>query len=687
MASTKNISILDKEFIKKLSLNPHIVGLSLNTKDLVSLLKEASRHYYASTDNMLFDDKIYDILYDILKQKDPDNKYFEMVGTGEPVINKVTLSYWMGSMDKVKPNSRQLELFLHKYKGPYLISEKLDGLSGLLIINKDGDMKVSLFTRGDGTKGQDVSNLLSYLQLFSNGSGSSGSSSSGSGSSNDIGLFNNKKLKLLIEKYNYLAIRGEIIIDKETFNKKYKDKYPKSRSLIAGTVNRKTLQKDIVKDMRFVAYEIIEPVLTPEQQFKFIEDNKMFSARNKLYSKIDETKLKELLLDYKSESEYDIDGIIITSEANEHYERVKSGNPKKSVAFKMMLDEQTQETKVINVEYNASKHGVLVPRVQFKPINIGGDTINYATGFNADFIKKHKLGPGAIIKVVRSGDVIPYIYDVVKGVDKWQQPDKKLGEWKWNDSKIDAVLINKNDNMGVRLKRLVHFFTTLNISGLKEGIIEKLYNAGYDDIKKIINLTPDILADMEGFQLKSSVKLYNAIHNVIDKPISLDVLMTASNIFEGGFGVRKFKMVLDTYPKLLDNNQWKQITKYDLTKIDGYSDKTAEKFIKYIPSFIDWLARHKELKYEYKTNTKRIDSNKSLSKSYNDYVVVFTGIRDKAMETLIENGGGKIGSKVNRKTTLVIADNIEGNSSKIREAKELGVKLINYEQAKKLFNK
>ena len=422
------------------------------------------------------------------------------------------------------------------------------------------------------------------------------------------------------------------------------------------------------------------------EQFEFINNNNIFVARNKIYNELNETKLKELLLEYKSESFYEIDGIILTSNSNKIHSRVESGNPKESVAFKMMLDEQTQETEIINVEYNASKHGVLVPRVQFKPIKIGGDTIMYATGFNADFIKKNKLGPKAIIKVVRSGDVIPYIYDVVKGADKWQEPNKELGEWKWNESGLDAVLTNKNDNVGVRLKRLVHFFTTLKIPGLKEGVIERLYNAGYDDIKKIINIKPDVIADMEGFQLKSAVKLYKSIHSIIDNPISLDILMTASNIFEGGFGIRKCKMVLDTYPdifnNLLENDRWKELKVNHLIDIEGYSTKSAEQFLKYLPDFIDWLSKHKELKYFYKKDNKSITGDNN--GKYKDYVVVFTGVRDKNMEQIIENGGGKISNSVNGKTTIVIADDINGNSSKIKKAKELNIKLINYDEAKSL---
>lgn len=670
--SKQKFNILDKEFISKLKKNPHSIGLELNPKQLVKLLKEASRFYYAFSDKEIINDKIYDILYDILKQKDPNNDYFKLVGTEEQSINKVKLPYWMGSMYKVKPDTKSLLHFFEKYKGPYLISEKLDGLSGLLTINNENENKLNfkLYTRGDGSYGQDVTGLLEHIQIFK------------SKSLKDKNIID--MLTKLVSKYNSLAIRGEIIIDTKTFDKKYKNKYPKARSLINGTVNRKTVMSDIVKDLRFVGYEIINPELNPIKQFKFMDKINMYVAKNKTFSTLDQNKLKELLLEYKSESEYEIDGIIITGNSDKNNDRVTSGNPKNSVAFKMMLDEQTQQTEIINVEYNASKNGLLVPRVQFKPIKIGGDTIVYATGFNADFIKKHSLGPSAIIKVVRSGDVIPYIYNVVKGVDKWQQPSKGLGEWKWSDSGLDAILIKKNDNVGVRLKRLVHFFTTLKIPGLKEGVIERLYNAGYDDIKKIINITPDLLADMEGFQLKSAVKLYKAIHKVIDNPISLDILMTASNCFESGFGVRKFKMILETYPNLIKSGKVINLSIEDLIKIDGYSNKSSEQFLKYLPSFVEWLSKHNELKYSYK-KTHVVES--SSDKTYQGQNIVFTGVRDKNMESIIENKGGKIVNIVNSKTTLIIVDDINSNSSKAKKGRELGIKIIAYEDVKKMLNR
>ena len=661
-----------KSFISELEENPHDEGLKLNKTQLEVIIKEASRLYYSSDQNLI-SDKTFDILQDILKEKDPNNELLKQIGSIEPVINKVKLPYFMGSMDKVKPDSKELERYLSKYNGPYIVSEKLDGLSALLVIKINDsktdkvDLNMELFSRGSGDMGQNISKLVGYINIF-----------------NKINIkdFIMKCFKNNLDK---VVVRGELIVSKENYNKKYSKKFNKARSLVSGMIQSKKIDetnKHIVNDINFVGYEVIEPSLNPIQQFKLLDELKFHVANNKEYKTLNTTNLKQILLEFKEQSKYEIDGIILT-DVSKKYPRV-TGNPKHSVAFKMLLDEQVESTEIINVEYNASKHGVLVPRIKFKQINIGGDNISYTTGFYAKYIKDNKLGPGAKIKIVRSGDVIPYIYQVLSHADEWQKPDENLGEWEWNNSGLEAVLINKTDNLGVRLKRLIHFFTTLNVPGLKSGVIERLYNAGYDDIKKIISLKPDMISSLEGFKLKSATNLYNAIHSIIDKEISLDVLMTASNIFGEGFGVKKLKLVLDKYPNILDT--YNNFTIDKLNEIDGYSDKSSKKFLENIPKFKEWLQNHPQFKYTYtsRQSISNNNSNDSNNNKFKDYVVVFTGIRDDKMQSIIENGGGKVTNSVNSKTTLVIAKDPNDKKGKIKKAEELNINIISYENAKKL---
>ena len=397
-------------------------------------------------------------------------------------------------------------------------------------------------------------------------------------------------------------------MDKKTFHSKYEKDYPKCRALIAGVTNSKTVPQNIVADVRFVGYQVIRPdALKMSDQFKFMNGN-FYMAQCERVEKLNEDILQPMLLRFKTNSEYEIDGIVLTDDTK-FYPTPKDSNPKHSVAFKMLLDEQVKSTKVINVEYNVkSKHGVLKPRAEFEQVIIGGNKISFATGFHGKFIKENNVGPGAEIQLVLSGDVIPYIYKVTKGIgkDKWQKPTV---DFVWSESGIELLVKNKDNNAGVILKRLINFFRTLEVSGLGPAIIEKLYNSNYDDINKIIALTPDRIAMMEGFQLKSAQKIYDAIHKVVDKPIELSLLMSASNIFESGFGVRKLKPVLLKYPKLLED-----VSKYKneemiqrIIEVDGYSQKTATQLVKHLPTFITWLKKHPTL--VFKVDKKPSSSN------------------------------------------------------------------------------
>ena len=120
--------------------------------------------------------------------------------------------------------------------------------------------------------------------------------------------------------------------------------------------------------------------------------------------------LSEILIKWRDEYEYEIDGIIVIDD--KLYNRI-TGNPLHAFAFKMIISEQIAEAKVVNVLWTPSKDGYLKPRVQIEPITLGGVKIEYATGFNAKFIVDNNIGLGSLITIIRSGDVIPHILSVV----------------------------------------------------------------------------------------------------------------------------------------------------------------------------------------------------------------------------------------------------------------------------------
>jgi NAD-dependent DNA ligase len=697
--------ILTKELIKNLESDVLLYGNKLSITNLEHIILKASYAYY-NTDTPILSDNVFDTLIELLKEKAPDSKVLNQIGSQllDNVSNKSMLPYHLGSMDKVKPGSSQLRLWLDKYEGPFCISEKLDGLSGLLVITClvdidyismdsnqvwDNIFSMVLYTRGDGTIGHNISHLLPYINCFKDGRRK---------------LFNIDFMKTLVKtmkcyKVKEISLRGEIIISKELFESMYKDKYPKARSLVAGIVNSKpdTIKRASVKaianNLQFVIYQVISPFnLSHIQQFNLCANTlNILTANYEQYDNIvmgdlTSLRLQEILISYKEKSKYEIDGIIIADDSK-IYSIPSSGNPKYAVAFKMVLENQVKSTIVENVEYNISKNGILKPRVKFAPVIIGGDTITFATGFNAKFIKDNKIGKGAKIKIIRSGDVIPYIANVISPAKdgKWQEPTIP---YQWNITKVDAIAENKEEQPVYQLKQLYQFFTIMDIDGLKKGMLERLMHAGIDTITLILKLDVATLLPIEGFQLKSATKL---IHNIKTKILDIQhplyKLMHASNIFTN-FGEKKLMLITNNIS--IDKLLYQSIDKIkisDLTSIDGFSTTSGMQFLNKLSSFRKWLTEHPSLHIKIDDIINNGDINKyksnldieSLNKNYIRKNIVITGVRNKELETILERDYRcKIQSNVRSNTNLVIANDINSTSNKLIKAKALGIKIIAY---------
>ena len=152
----------------------------------------------------------------------------------------------------------------------------------------------------------------------------------------------------------------------------------------------------------------------------------------------------------------------------------KSKNPKYSFAFKMMIEEQIGESEVVNIEWNISKDGYLIPRMQIKPINLAGATITYASCHHADYVVKNSLNIGSKVKIIRSGDVIPYVLEVTK---KSSEPLLPKYDYKWNESKVDFVLLDKNIDE-YNQKIIQNFFSVLKIRDLGDSMVNKIQRGG-----------------------------------------------------------------------------------------------------------------------------------------------------------------------------------------------------------------
>lgn len=612
-------------------------NLSENT--LTNMLVKTNEVYrnLGPNEQPLISDNQYDILEDYIKEKYPKNTKVGKIGA--PVEkNKITLPYEMASMDKIKPDTKALPLWKAKYNGHYVLSCKLDGVSGLYTTENNTS---GLYTRGDGKIGQDVSHFLSYMKF---------------------------------PKEQDIVVRGEFIMKKHTFQTKYADKFANARNLIAGTVNRVSVN-DTVYDMDFVAYEMIKPSLKPSEQMKKLQELGFTVVRNETHENIDNDMLSKLLVDWRTNYEYEIDGVIVTDD--KIYPR-KSGNPDHSFAFKMALSEQMAEAKVVDIEWNASKDGYLKPTVHIEPVKLGGVTIKKATGFNGAFIESNKIGVGAIIEIIRSGDVIPYIRNVIIPAEQPLMPNVN---YVWNDTHVDVLLENKDDDENVRNKNIVGFFKGIEVDGLGEKNVVKMVDAGYNSVSKILSMTKEQILSIDGFKETMAEKLYSGIRTQVNKS-SLAKLMSVSNMFGRGFSDKKIELILNEYPDILTSNENQETKVNKLKDVKGMALKTAQAFVQEIPQFIGFLQEcNLESKLQVVTQkTVHDDSHPLYQKA-----IVMSGTRDKEIEQKLKEVGASLGSSVTSKTFAVITPDPESDTGKVANAKKLNIPLYTPEDFKTKF--
>jgi len=624
------VTLLKDDFFKTLG--------TLKKKELEQALVYLNKEYYSEGVSLLSDED-YDRLRETLAKKYGSSKVLQTVGA-EVTREKARLPYFMGSMDKIKPDKNNLEAWLKKYPGEVCISDKLDGISALVV--REGD-SVKLYTRGDGTVGQDISHMIPYIQIGS------------------------------IAEGDY-AVRGELIVTKANYAKVSEGKRG-ARQMVSGLANQKTIEKKMLKLVDFVAYEVIVPEgLSPSKQFALLNAKSTFKVAHSSQAKeISIESLSELLTARKAASPYEIDGIIVAH--NAAYPRTKDRNPGHAFAFKMSFAEQKATTEVLKVIWQPSKDGYLKPKVNFEPVNIGGVIIQYATGFNAAFIETNKIGPGAFIEIIRSGDVIPYIQEVKAAAPAG--PEMPTVGWHWNETHVDAILDNVGDNAEVQKRALLYFAKTLEIGFCGEGNIAKLYDVG---VKTPLDLLALKAATLEGrgFAKTSSTKLVAEIEKAV-KAASLAQWATGSGIFGRSLGMKRIELALQVTPKDL------KVTPDLADKIlalGGWSKESADVFVKHLPEFREFMAKTGAKPPPVK-NVEPVSTRKT---SLSGQVILFTGFHPKDLEAAAISSGGELADAWSKKVTMLVVKDSTVSNEKTKKAVAAGIPVKTAEQFKAILD-
>ena len=623
--------------LEYISKNPKKYINDETPENICDFLLLASHHYY-NTNKELISDTIYDMLYDLFKIKYPTHKFFKNIGS-EINDNKIKLPVHMGSQNKIK-TLKELKLWLSKNNNDnYIITPKLDGSSALLEYSNGN---INLYSRGNGSYGKNLNHLIEYLNF--------------------------PKLDINI------LLRGELIISKQNFSK-FENEYSNPRNMVNSLTSNKEVNENKIKYLDFVVFELYDNTQTLESKLELVEK---FGFNVVINEKIDYNdvilwesaksnfllkKLNYLRDNYK----YNIDGIILTNLKINKLN--KDGNPKYSVAFKS--NNYGAITTIKDIEWNASKHGLLIPRILFERVKLSGSNVEYCSGKTAKYIFNNCLNIGSKIRVILSGEIIPKLEEVISSSHYPLMPDKG---YKWDDNKVNLIILKEDNEQAI--KKIMFFLKTININNIGIGVITKIYNSGFDSINKFLKLTKEDLMKLDGFKETLSNKIIENIQNVISKNIYLPLLMHGSCKFKYGFGVKKFEKIIEKYPNFLNE----EITYDMLVNVPSFNHQSASKFLENLPHFKQFLDEHKYLKYDIPT-----PENKYINKNISNKNIVFTGKRDKELMEKVLKYSGIIQPAITKKTDYLVVDDIEKKSVKITKAKELNINIISKIEMNDLF--
>ena len=607
---------------------------------IVEKLEEANLAY--RTGNSIMSDKDYDEMVDLLFSYDPENEFFSKVGL--EVIDesrKSKLPIDMASMNKIK-TIEDIQNWL-RLKGispntEIVCTPKYDGLS----LCHD-EINTNTWTRGDGEFGQKSDEHYKLIQ---------------------------NHLSLKSEPFSYTY--GEVIMPKQVFVDKYSAEFANPRNLVAGLLNSKEVTEPL-KDLQFIKYGAI-----PNEGFNFRTKSDILDMLNTgqevkvnyhLFIAKDIT--EELLIELfrRWSTDYEIDGIILEVNDLELQESLgretSSNNPCYARAFKHDSFEQRAEADVLGISWNISKHGLLKPVLHITPIKLDGVTVSNVTGNNAKFVKDMGLGIGAKVVVKRSGMVIPLIVEVLQTVD-FVMPTVEGTDIDWNENGIELVTLTETDDQ--KLKQNIAFFEILEADNVSEGIITQLWDAGYQTIEDILNVSQSQLEKIDRFGKRKAQIVYNSIQKSI-KDVQLSKLQHATGLFRG-LGSKKLA--------LLEHFTTKP-TVDQVMAIEGFAEISAKVFVDNYDNFFTFIG-NLPVTIAQKVEAVKVGTDLE-GKSF-----VFTGVRRKDLEEVIESRGGKVAGSVSKTTTYLVMKAKGSGSSKETKAISLGVVILTVEELEKLLS-
>lgn len=645
-------------------------------ENLVKKLNEAAKAYYSGHESTM-SDKEYDELYAELQKMEqetgivlPDSPTqrvgYEVVST----LPKVQHEYPALSLDKTK-DVQELKKWLGYKNG--ILSWKCDGLTA--VATWDNGRLTSLVTRGNGMIGEDVTHNAPYI----------------------------KGLPIEIPDTEHVVVRGEVVIsypDFEKINHKIanpEEKYKNPRNLAVSSLRQMDSYIASKRDLQFMAFQLVTPSKrTVENNFMWMD---LMNIQYVPHLLVNSDSLEDTIAVYEDhlkegKMEIPTDGLVLTFDDVLYGKSLGTTGkfPKHSIAFKWKDD--AVETTIRNVEWSASRTGLINPVAIFDPVELEGTTVTRASIHNIQYMNSLELGKGDTITVYKANMIIPQIDEnLTRNGNYFEVPDYcpvcgKPTVRKFNKEHTSEFLYCMNADCPAKhvgkYTRLVER-DALNVKGLSSARMEQFVDLGY--LKEFADLYhldqhKEELLSMDGFGEKSYKNMMDAIES--SRTTTFRQLFYALGISGAGHDVAKILGAHLEEPKV--DNLLSLTRRKDayvvLTSYEGIGDVTAD-------AIIQWFWWHAdeyqhlchELTIVEETNTKEQDLTGK--------IFVITGKLESypnrdVLKAEIEARGGKVSGSVSKNTSYLINNDVTSNSGKNKKAKELGVAIISEEDFKKL---
>lgn len=633
-------------------------------KELIDLLNKASMLYYQKSTPMMTDyeyDKLYDELVSLEKETN-------MVFSNSPTINveptvsteleKTTHPHPMLSLSKTK-NPDDLVSFIGNKEG--LLSWKLDGLT--IVLTYENGKLVSGVTRGNGVVGEVVTENVKKF----------------------------KNIPLSINYMDRLVLRGEAIIKYSDFEKMNIDsEYKNPRNLCSGSVRQLDSSVTAERNVNCIIFALIEASSElSNYKDKNFEWLRSLGFETVEYVKVDKNNLKDEVLNYKEKIKtYDIpsDGLVLTFNDIEYGNSLGSTAkyPKHSIAFKWQ--DETAKTILREVDWMASRTGLINPVAVFDPVELEGTIVSRASLHNISILRELKIGLNDEIEVYKANMIIPQIANNITCSNNLVIPDKcpvcnhKTEIVTNND--ITYLYCPNEFCFAKFMKRLSLFVSrnAMNIDGISEAILSRLINENmvktYADLYNL-SIYKDKIINFDGFGEKS----YNNLIESIEKSRKVKLANFIYSLGIPDIGLSRAKLICSKF-----NNDIDVVSNlsYDkLSEIVGVGDVIAKEWIDTFKN-PDFISEYNKIKKEI-----ILIDNVNNKTTLKDKTFVITGSvnnfknRDELIE-YIESLGGKVVKAISNNVDFLINNDITSTSSKNTKAKELGIKIISEDDLLKM---